>query len=265
MPRPPLKAPKAPPPLKSALVSSRLPAASVKPSEPPSSQLPPPARESVRAAVRPRPSRLDLGLRAAQRPTLDTIVNEAMTAPPAPLATPEPAPAIVVPEARVVPAAPPIPPPRELKAELPRKPQPVSRGFTTTAQDWPIAQVPSAPALLLPEFGAPPSGAPGPTQHSLPAFLPPPGMFDEASNCNVAVGCDEVAEELSPVAPRPLAEPILEHRPIEEQPVPAVVLDPRELATFKSPGLLQLIQGLPRWLCFAGGVAAGVLATLLLV
>lgn len=167
--------------------------------------------------------------------------------------------------ARVVPAAPPIPPPVELKPEPAPKPNLVSRTFTTTAQDWPIAQVPSAPALLLPEFGLPPSGAPGPTLLSLPAFLPPPGMFDEASNCNVAVIRDsEAVPNPSVVAPLPPTSGLNLADSQREELVPAVVLDPHELATFKSPGLLQWMQGLPRWLCFAGGVAAGVVATLLL-
>ena len=274
VPRPSLKAPKAPPaPLRSALVvPSASSARTVKPSlpPPPPSQLsrnPGPPRESVRAAVRPRISRVELGPRLAQRPTLDTIVNEAMTAPPEPLAAPEPVTMAVVVEespacARVVPAAPPIPPPVELKPEPAPKPNPVSRTFTTTAQDWPIAQVPSAPGLLLPEFGLPPTGAPGPRLLSLPAFLPPPGMLDEASNCNVALIRDsEAVPNPSVVAPRPPMGGLNQR----EELVPAVVLDPQELATFSSPGLVQRMQGLPRWLCFASGVAAGVRATLLLV
>lgn len=194
-----------------------------------------------------------------------------------------------------LPPPPPIPSSVGLRADA--RPNVIAppRTFTTTASDWPIAQVPSAPTLLLPEFGDRPHGAPDPTRFSLPAFLPPPGMLFEASNGNAIV-----AEERSPesAAEPPLAfaasiAPLQEPASLEpalfapasfaptalvSESANAAVIDdlaaPMDAAFAEldelnppdfRPSFLprSLVQNFPRWACFAAGIGLGVVVTLI--
>jgi hypothetical protein len=231
---------------------------------------PPP---SARAAVKPRAPRVET-LSPATRPTLKTIVNEGMTAPPVATEAPPSAPRAVV--ASPLPARPAIAPPPPIPVSsrpssvesappAPKSSQsnPPPRTFATTAQDWPIAKVPSAPGMLEPGFGSPPKVAASTlevaSERSLPAFRPPADMLlheaakVEAANDGVFV--ETVARGDDDVAP-----PVV-HDMVVEQAHPVFEADEVELP-FHSPLRDRLAQ-LPRWACFAAGLAAGVVVTLI--
>ncbi len=199
------------------------------------------------------------------------------------------------------PALPPPPPvPSSLGLKVDNRPKLVAppRTFTTTASDWPIAQVPSAPTLLLPEFGDRPHGAPDPTRFSLPAFLPPPGMLLEPSNGNAIIETSRAPEQsdvhvhgsvvdapreapsalsfIAPVASKPASNDdagIVFVAPLGEDVASADLAAPMDaaFAAFdeQQPAAQTrlfpqaLVDRLPRWACFAAGIGLGVVVTLL--
>jgi hypothetical protein len=223
--------------------------------------------------VKPRAPRIEK-LDPAVRPTLKTIVNEGMTAPPPPVAE---APTSVLRSAPQAPAAveavaapsprpaiappPPIPVASRPGARESSQASLPARTFTTTAQDWPIAKVPSAPGLLEPGFGSPPraaaDGAEAASERSLPAFLPPADMLLHPAAQLEAANDGARVEHLSR-ADDEVAPPVVHDMAID-QALPGFQADDVVLP-FHTPLAARLAQ-LPRWAFFAAGLAAGVVAT----